>query len=516
MEWLTDPSAWVGLLTLIVLEVVLGIDNLVFITILVDKLPPEQADRARKLGLSMALGMRLALLAAISGVTALTEPVFSAFTVDFSWRDLILISGGLFLLIKATIEIHDRLEATSPDTSRASAYSSFWTIVAQIVVLDAVFSLDSIITAVGMVDDIQVMMVAVVISVIIMLFASKPLGAFVNAHPSVIILCLGFLLMVGFALVVEGFGVHIPKGYLYAAIGFSVLIETLNQLALRSRRALEDQTPLRHRAAQAVLRLIGGVPLSAGGGAANDVGAITPDLGAGGAFAPVEKDMVRGVLTLSDRTIGTIMTPRVQVQWVDIAESKAVQLTRVRTSPHRWLIVSRGEFDQVVGVARKDAALEQVLTGQSIDLMRLVREPLVVHEGLSILKMIELFKRDAAEIAVVVDEYGRLQGIATRSDVLRAIAGNLPEELETEPGVKDLGDKGIVVDGELSLFDAQAEFDLNDVPKGESTRIAGFILSLFGRLPKPGETIDWRDWRFEVMELDGFRIKKVIARRIAG
>ncbi len=231
MELLMDPSIWAGLLTLVVLEIVLGIDNLVFIAILADKLPPKQRDKARLIGLSLALVMRLGLLSVISWMVTLTAPLFSVWGQTFSGRDMIMLVGGLFLLFKATTELHERLENRQHDSGHGKGYSSFWVVVAQIVVLDAVFSLDAVITAVGMVEHLWVMMAAVVIAMGVMLLASKPLTNFVNQHPTVVVLCLSFLLMIGLSLVAEGFGFHIPKGYLYAAIGFSVLIELFNQIA---------------------------------------------------------------------------------------------------------------------------------------------------------------------------------------------------------------------------------------------------------------------------------------------
>ncbi|HBJ69390.1 MAG TPA: hypothetical protein DDZ09_14330, partial [Alcaligenes faecalis] len=262
MEWLMDPTAWVGLLTLVVLEIVLGIDNLVFIAILVDKLPPAQRDRARVLGLSLALLMRLGLLTVMSHLVQLTDPLFSIFSLDFSGRDLIMIVGGFFLLFKGTLELHERIENRSAHASGSRMYASFWVIVAQIVVLDAVFSIDAVITAVGMVEHLPIMMAAVVIAIGIMLVASKPLTAYINSRPTVVILCLGFLLMIGFSLLVEGFGVHVPKGYLYAAISFSILIEMFNQLARRKLRMLQAGRPMRERTAEAVLRMLGKRPAS--------------------------------------------------------------------------------------------------------------------------------------------------------------------------------------------------------------------------------------------------------------
>jgi predicted tellurium resistance membrane protein TerC len=258
IELLTDPAAWIGLATLVVLEIVLGIDNLIFIAILAEKLPPNQRDKARIIGLSLALFMRLALLSVISWLVTLTTPLFSVFGHGFSGRDLILLLGGLFLLFKATTELHERLEGVSHTGTASGVYASFSVVVAQIVVLDAVFSLDAVITAVGMVDQLPVMMAAVVISIAVMLLASKPLTRFVNQHPTVVMLCLSFLLMIGLTLVAEGLGFHLPKSYLYAAIGFSIMIEVFNQLARRNMVKQEARLPLRDRTAEAVLRMLGG------------------------------------------------------------------------------------------------------------------------------------------------------------------------------------------------------------------------------------------------------------------
>jgi len=256
MEVLLDPNIWVGLLTLVVLEIVLGIDNLIFIAILADKLPPHQREKARIAGLSLAMVMRLGLLSVISWMVTLTQPLFSIAALSFSGRDLILLLGGIFLLFKATLELHERVEGKSHVQTGKREYASFAAVVAQIIVLDAVFSLDAVITAVGMVEQLWVMMAAVVISMSVMLFASKPLTRFVNAHPTVVVLCLSFLLMIGLSLIAEGLGFHIPKGYIYAAIGFSVVIEALNQLARRNFVKKEAHIPLRDRTADAVLRLL--------------------------------------------------------------------------------------------------------------------------------------------------------------------------------------------------------------------------------------------------------------------
>jgi predicted tellurium resistance membrane protein TerC len=236
MELLTNPETWIALLTLTVLEIVLGIDNVIFISILVQRLPAAARDRARRIGLGLAMGMRILLLLTISWIVGLTTPVFTLAGREFSWRDLILIGGGLFLLWKATTEIGESLEGEpAHHVDPAAGTASFGGVLVQIVLLDIVFSLDSVLTAVGMVDEVAIMIAAVVIAVGVMLVASGPLAKFVHAHPSVKMLALAFLLLIGVTLIADGFGFHIDKAYIYAAMAFSVFVEVLNLRARRRR-----------------------------------------------------------------------------------------------------------------------------------------------------------------------------------------------------------------------------------------------------------------------------------------
>lgn len=235
MENLLDPSVWIALLTLTVLEIVLGIDNIVFISILAGKLPGEQASRARKVGLAAALGTRILLLISIAWIIGLTEPLFTVLGQEISGRDLILFIGGVFLLAKSTREIHERLEGETGHGQRRIK-PSFGGVILQIALLDIIFSLDSVITAVGMANQLWVMITAIVIAILIMLASSAAIMDFVNRHPTVKMLALSFLLLIGFTLVVEALEFHIPKGYIYFAMGFSVFVEMLN-LRMRARKA---------------------------------------------------------------------------------------------------------------------------------------------------------------------------------------------------------------------------------------------------------------------------------------
>jgi predicted tellurium resistance membrane protein TerC len=234
MDWLTSPEAWIALVSLTALEIVLGVDNIIFISILVARLPPAQRDRARIIGLALAMVMRIGLLLSLAWLMRLTDALFAVAGRDFSGRSLILIGGGLFLLAKSVMEIHNSLEGEGEAGSPAPRPADFYGTLAQIAVIDIVFSLDSVITAVGMVSDVPVMVLAIVIAVGVMMFAAKPIGQFVDAHPTIKMLALAFLILVGVALIGEGFELHIPKGYIYFAMAFAVGVEMLN---LRVRRA---------------------------------------------------------------------------------------------------------------------------------------------------------------------------------------------------------------------------------------------------------------------------------------
>src|SRR3990167_8339901 len=235
MEWLTDPQIWIALATLTALEIVLGVDNIIFISILVGRLPKHRRNRARVIGLGLAMGTRILLLLSLAWIMTLTDPLFAILGKDFAWRDIILIGGGLFLLWKSVHEIHASLEGVE-EGPRAALQAGFGAVLIQIAVIDIVFSLDSVITAVGMVDEVPVMVAAIVIAVLVMMFAAKPIGEFVDRHPTIKMLALSFLIMVGMALVAEGFNFHVPKGYIYFAMAFSVAVETLN-IRMRARMA---------------------------------------------------------------------------------------------------------------------------------------------------------------------------------------------------------------------------------------------------------------------------------------
>lgn len=509
-EWMSDPSAWVGLLTLVVLEIVLGIDNLVFIAILAEKLPPEQRNKARIVGLLLALGMRLILLASIAWVVTLTNPLFHIFDHPFSGRDLILLFGGVFLLFKGTMELRERLESKPMFKEENPVHATFAMVIVQIVVLDAVFSLDSVITAVGMVKDLSVMMTAVIIAVGVMLWASKPLMDFVNKHPTVVILCLCFLMMIGFSLLVEGFGFHIPKGYLYAAIGFSVLIEFLNQLMRRNQEKLVTTTDLRYRTASAVMRMLGGK---------TETQHESEDVLATRAFADEVFDedngayhsvMVQGVLGLSERPVKSVMTPRPELEWIDLDEEPALIKQQLLSMTHSRLIVAHGELDNIAGVVLTHKVMNEYIETGVLDFQKHLREPVIVHENAQVLMVMEQLRQAPLQMALVLNEYGSIEGIATPIDVLEAIAGEFPDEDELDTAAESLEDGSLMLEGSTDIRHVSLLLgrDLVDDSEQYST-LSGYILFHLGRLPENGEKLESDAHIFEVVTMDGHKIDKV-------
>ncbi|MCR4458027.1 MULTISPECIES: TerC family protein [Enterobacteriaceae] len=512
MEWIADPSIWAGLLTLVVLELVLGIDNLVFIAILAEKLPPAQRDRARVTGLVLAMLMRLLLLASISWLVTLTTPLFSLRGFSFSARDLIMLFGGLFLLFKATVELNERLEGKDSDNPTQQRGAKFWPVVAQIVVLDAVFSLDSVITAVGMVDHLPVMMAAVVIAIALMLLASKALTRFVNSHPTIVILCLSFLLMIGFSLIADGFGFHIPKGYLYAAIGFSVIIEALNQLAIFNRRRfLSANQTLRQRTTDAVMRLLSNKKEDAELDV--ETSSLLVDHDDSQIFNTQERLMIERVLNLNQRSVSSIMTSRHDIEYIDLSAPEEEIRALLDKNQHTRMVVTGGdEHEDLLGVVHILDLLHQSLRGDPLNINVLIRQPLVFPEGLPLLQALEQFRNARTHFAFVVDEFGSIEGIVTLSDVMETIAGNLPnevEEIDARHDIQKNADGSWTANGHMPLEDLVHYVPLPLDEKREYHTIAGLLMEYLQRIPKVGEEVQVGDYLLKTLQVESHRVQKV-------
>ena len=513
MSWLAEPQTWVGLVTLLILEVVLGIDNLVFVAILANKVKPALRDRARITGLSLAVLIRFVMLAFMAKIISLTEPLFQIGQQQVSGKDLIMFGGGIFLLYKATTELHERLEGANhfQVADQHKKHAAFWTVVAQILVLDAVFSIDSVITAVAMVEHIVVAMAAVAIAMVLMIMASKPLTEFVDKHPTVVMLCLGFLLMIGFSLIAEAFHFHIPKGYLYAAIGFSILIEVFNQVSQKNTKKNDYiSSSWRQRTAENVLGMMGiRESLLAGDGGASDDNTH---------FEENEKSMIRSVLTLAERPIFGVMIPRSDIERLDISQSKDEQKAKLVQCPYsRLLVVGKAGVDEPLGYINKKDLLTNVLETGDWNVQAALKQPLMLPESATALMAIELFRKHSADYALVVDEFGAILGMVTMKDLLETIAGEFPEEFERqdEPAVQSNPDASLTVDGTLEYVELAPQLGLPlQAEDAAFHTVAGLIMEQLGDLPEVGDSIEFHGWRFEVTEKAGHKIERVTIRPV--
>lgn len=513
MEWLFDPTVWVGLFALVLLELVLGLDNLVFIAILAQRLPTQQRNLACRVGLLLALCIRFILLGFISYLAALNDPLLEVFGSVFSGRDLLMLFGGAFLLYKATGEIHGRLEGKTHSDGKATLKANFWMVVAQIVVLDAVFSLDAVITAVGMSEHLPVMWLAVACAIFLMIAISAPLIRFVNQHPTIVMLCLGFLLMVGFSLMAEGFGIHIPKGYLYAAIGFSIVVEFFNQFAqLKLKKRMSEPSDMRQRTADAVLRILGARDTDDAPQNSHELGVLLQQASQEDLLSPFEKDLLKGVLNLTERPVSTIMTPRTDLEWLDIGEDEEEIRNQIVQTSRSQLLVGKDDIDSALGIVNREDFLPFLIRENRMPAVsKIMKEPLFIHENTSILKALETIKNVRADMVVVLDEFGVVMGIVTHHDLLEAIAGEFPEsdDVKVEMEIEPQDDGSFLIDGKASIYEVCDKTGLEYQPEGNFATFAGFILHEFARIPALGERLKWKDWEIVILELDGKRIGRI-------
>ena len=526
MAWVSDPTAWLGLLTLVLIEIVLGIDNLVFIAILTAKLPEKQRDKARYIGLAGALAIRLILLAGISLIVNMIEPLFYIGSKGVTGRDIILMIGGIFLLYKATHELHSKLEGFDEELSVSKAAgSAMYLVILQIMVLDAVFSLDSIITAVGMIDHVFIMMFAVIIAMSVMTMASRFITEFVSHHPTLVILCLGFLLLIGFSLIIEAIGFHVPKGYLYAAIGFSILMEIFNQIARKNTLNLgnpKGKVALQSReiAANLVLRLLGSNQ--------NQVQtlkeAIVSRTGSQ-VFDNTEKEMVSRVLQLNSLPVRAVMTARTDCNQVDISRDIDSILEDISHNRSSRLVAYNEEREVPLGYLKRDEIIAiklmltqgvnlpqneqgQVLSTEEI-LKSKVRTPLYLPETVSVIKALEEFRKSKKNFAFVFDEFGNFEGIVTLHDIMEEIAGELPDQTDV-PELIRLSPGVFRIEGGAILKDVTRLTGFV-VPLSDTYHtIAGFILDYLQRIPEVGEVISTNKWKLEITKVKDNSIDEVV------
>ncbi|MCR5535960.1 MAG: TerC family protein [Succinivibrio sp.] len=515
LNWIFEPTALVGLLTLAVIQIVLAIDNLVFIAVLSAKLPPSKRAKARYIGIGGALVIRLVLLVFAAYIMALSNPLFTLFGQAFSVRDLVMFAGGMFLLYKSTEELHEKLEGQEEQKitlSRAGSHSL--TLVAvQIMVLDALFSVDAIVTAVGMTSHVFIMMIAVTIAMGVMMWASGFVTEFLSRHPTLVILCLGFLLLIGFSLLMEALHISVPKGYLYAAIGFSILIEVLNQIARKNTLKLGKASAMQGRelAASLVLRLLGSKSEEVPSLREAIVSRTGPEV-----FNSQEKEMVSRVLTLSSLPVKAVMTVRADLQRINLDQEYDKLIEQVKSYTHTKLVVYQSQQkDQPLGYLTRSDLLALALKGVAdVQLIReLIREPLYLPETVNILKALEEFRKAKKYIAFVFDEFGNFEGLVTLHDIMEEVAGELPDQTEN-PEIVKLENGQWQIEGDAILTDIARITGFSLPPSDHYQTIAGFILDYLQRIPEQGEQIQLQSWIIKVVKTSYTSIEVVKLRKL--
>ncbi|WP_343188045.1 TerC family protein [Buchnera aphidicola (Ceratoglyphina bambusae)] len=517
MELILDPSNWAALLTLIVLEVTLGIDNLLFITIISNKLPVYQRDKARIIGLSLALCIRLILLSLVSWITTLNNTVLQIKSLQFSSKDIILLLGGLFLLFKAITELNDRLDHSKNIKIENKTYTSFWFVIFQIILLDVIFSLDSIITSVGVVNKLSMMIISMIIAMIIMLFAAKVITKFINDHPTIVLLCISFLLMIGLSLIAEATGFFIPKGYLYTAVVFSTLIELFNQIARRNFIRYQSSLPMRKRLAEIVIKLM--TKKSKKHINTNEIDKkkyyIENYKLENEEFKDEERYMMRGVLTLAGRSIRSIMTPRGEISWVNSENENKKIRRQLLKSPHSLFPVCKGELDEIIGIVRAKELL--IALEKKIDILHFSAKtpPIIIPDTLDTINLLKILRKSKGNFVMVTNEFGAVQGLITPLDVLEAIAGEFPDADETPDVIEEKN--SWLVKGNTDLHSLEQLLNVNKLVDKEEkcASLAGLLISKIGSIPNTGKTIKINNLKFTILKSTEYQIKLVRIKKIS-
>ncbi|WP_343154595.1 TerC family protein [Buchnera aphidicola (Pseudoregma panicola)] len=516
MEIILDPSNWAGLLTLIILEVTLGIDNLLFITIISNKLPPYQRDKARIIGLSIALCIRLILLFLVSWITTLNNTIIQIKSFKFSSKDIILFFGGIFLLFKAITELNERLDHTKSIKIENKIYNSFWFVILQIVLLDVIFSLDSVITSLGVVNKLSMMILSMIIAMIIMLYAAKIITKFINKHPTIVLLCISFLLMIGLSLIAESTGFFIPKGYLYAAVVFSTLIELFNQIAKRNFIKYQSSMPMRKRLAEIVIKLMSKKQkkefIKREKFKKNNY--ISNSKRENEEFKDEERYMMHGVLTLALRSIRSIMTPRGEISWVNSEHKNSKIRSQLLKSPHSLFPVCKGELDKIIGIVRAKEML--IALEKKINILDFSSKtlPIIIPDTLDPINLLKILRKSKGNFVIVTNEFGVIQGLITPLDVLEAIAGEFPDADETPDVIEEKN--SWLVKGNTDLHSLEQLLNVNKLVDKEKkcASLAGLLIANTGNIPNIGETIKINNLEFTILKSNRYKIKLVRIKKV--
>ncbi|NIH16813.1 MAG: hypothetical protein G8D24_02000 [Buchnera aphidicola (Periphyllus lyropictus)] len=510
MTFTLDPSAWTGLLALIVIEIVLGIDNLIFLTVLVKKLNPKQRKKARIIGLILSLFIRISFLIFISWSTSLTNPIYSNQYITLSIREIVLLIGGIFLSLISLIELNENLYNKNIKKKKNNKYSNFWIIIFQIVILDTIFSLDSIVTAIGIVNNLFVMILAVIISIMVMLFISKSLQKIVDKYKTIIVLCLSFLLMIGVSLICESLGFYISKTYLYVAIIFSICIELFNQISKYNFSLYQCKRPIRIRVLETILKIIKKDKKNKKiFKKMHNFNHDNYDSKEYINFKKEEKYMIYNLINLAIRPIKSIMTPRMEISWINIKESHKKIKKQLLDTPHSLFPICKGNLDKIIGVVRAKELFSIIENKKKILDCLSRNTPIFISEKLNPIKLLKILKKSKGNMVIVLNKFNIVQGLITPLDFLKAIAGDFPDADETPDITKEKN--GWLVKGHTNLHYIQQVLNTKNLIDNNNVHasIAGLLIEKKGNIPVSGDIINISSFNFHIIKVKNYKIDLV-------
>ncbi|CAL4321523.1 TerC family protein [Buchnera aphidicola] len=504
-----DPSTFMNLLILITIEVVLGLDNLIFLTILVKKLPPQHRKQARILGVLLSLCIRIVFLSLLSWSASLKNPFYSSKYFTCSVRQVILLSGGLFLSSMAFFELYNKAFHTNKRIIIQKKYSKLWSIVFQLVLLDVIFSLDSIITAIGIMNNIILMSIAVTISMLFMLLVAKPLKKFMDKYHTIFIVCLSFLFMIGVSLILEAFKLIVPKNYLYFSIFFAIFVEFFNQFSKYNLSLYQYSRPIRIRILEKIFKILKNERkknkkfLHSINEKKNKNSSLDMT------FDKEEQYMIYSLLNLAIRPIKSIMTPRTEISWININTSKSKIKKKILDTPHNIFPICEGELDRLIGVVHAKECLNAIENKKNIEKCALKNLPIIISEDINPIYLLKILKKSRGNIIIVINKFNVIQGLITPLDFLKAIAGNFPDVDETPDIVKEKN--SWLVKGHTDLNSLQQLLNIKPLMKKKiiHASIAGLLIEKKGSMPIPGDIIKISSFYFNVLKVKRYKIELI-------
>jgi len=504
-----DPSTTlIDLLVLIIIEVVLGLDNLIFLTILIKKLPPQHRTQARILGLFLSVLIRILFLSLLSWSTSLINPFYSNQYFTCSIRQTILFFGGIFLSCMALLELYNKIFYKKKEKIKKKKYSKLWTIVFQLVLLDTIFSLDSIITAIGIINNIILMSLAVIISMFFMLFISKSLKKFMTTYQAIFMVCLSFLFMIGISLILESFNLNIPKNYLYFAVGFATFIEFFNQLSKYHFSLYQYSRPIRTRILEKVFKILKNEKkknkkfFNSKNKINNQKNSSIKDI----EFDKEEKYMIYSLLNLAIRPIKSIMTPRAEVSWININTPHAEIKKKLLETPHSLFPVCKGELDSIIGVVRAKELLSVIENKKNVLKFVSKNLPIIISENINPINLLKILKKSKGNIVIIINKFNIVQGLITPLDFLKAIAGDFPDADETPDIIKEKN--SWLVKGQTDLNSLQQLLKIKNFSddKIKHASIAGLLIEKKGSMPIQGDIIKISSFHFNIVKIKNYKI----------